>query len=320
MEAYNGATEELTRIEADRALNTRHLSIAKNNLVVAQRRLGDRIRAMYKQPQDDSTLAILLGSHNLTEFLDSVETANSVASQDTQVVGEIKRFKHDVTVRAAFLKKAQARQEQIVSAAGRGQAGDRVRARRAPAARRVDQGRDLQARGGRAGAPGAARRRGAAAAPGRALRAEGGGAAGPAVRHGRRRRLRDHAGRRLGRAPGPLRRRGRGRNAVPRHPVRLGWLLARRLRLLRVRDVRLRAGRRLPASPRGRPVQLRHARLARRARAGRPRLLRRPRARRDLHRRRPVHPLTAHGRRGQDLEPERRLVLVDIRRRAAELS
>jgi cell wall-associated NlpC family hydrolase len=115
VEAYNGATEDLTRIEAERALNTRHLSIAKNNLVVAQRRLGDRIRAMYKQPQDDSTLAILLGAHSLTEFLDSVETVNSVASQDTQVVGEIKKFKHDVTVRAAFLKKAQARQEQVVS-------------------------------------------------------------------------------------------------------------------------------------------------------------------------------------------------------------
>src|SRR5204862_611543 len=49
------------------------------------------------------------------EFLDSVETVNSVASQDTQVVGEIKKFKHDVTVRAAFLKRAQARQERIVA-------------------------------------------------------------------------------------------------------------------------------------------------------------------------------------------------------------
>jgi cell wall-associated NlpC family hydrolase len=115
IEAYNGATDELTKIEADRALNTRHLSIARHNLVVAQRRLGDRIRAMYKQPQDDSTLAILLGSHNLTEFLDSVETVNSVASQDNQVVGEIKKFKHDVTIRAAFLKKAQATQEQVVA-------------------------------------------------------------------------------------------------------------------------------------------------------------------------------------------------------------
>jgi cell wall-associated NlpC family hydrolase len=115
IEAYNGATEDLTRIEAQRELNTRHLSIARHNLVVAQRRLGDRLRAMYTQPEEDSTLAILLGSHSLGEFLDSVETVNSVASQDTQVMGEIKRFKHDVTVRAVFLKKAQARQERIVA-------------------------------------------------------------------------------------------------------------------------------------------------------------------------------------------------------------
>jgi peptidoglycan DL-endopeptidase CwlO len=115
IEAYNGATDELTRIEGERALNTRHLAIAKNNLVIAQRRLGDRLRAMYTQPQDDSTLAILLGSKSIGEFVDNVETVNSVASQDTQVMGEIKRFKHDVTVRAAFLKKAQAQQEQVVA-------------------------------------------------------------------------------------------------------------------------------------------------------------------------------------------------------------
>jgi peptidoglycan DL-endopeptidase CwlO len=114
-EAYNGATDELTQIEAQRALNTRHLAIAKNNLVIAQRRLGLRLRAMYTEQQDDSTLAILLGSRNLGDFLDKVETVNSVASQDTQVVGEIKKFKRDVTLRAAFLKKAQARQEQVVA-------------------------------------------------------------------------------------------------------------------------------------------------------------------------------------------------------------
>jgi peptidoglycan DL-endopeptidase CwlO len=115
VEAYNGATDQLTRIEAQRELNTRHLSIAKHNLVIAQRRLGNRLRAMYTQPEEDSTLAILLGAHSLSEFVDSVETVNSVASQDTQVMDEIKKFKRDVTLRAAFLKKAQARQEQIVA-------------------------------------------------------------------------------------------------------------------------------------------------------------------------------------------------------------
>ena len=66
--------------------------------------------------------------------------------------------------------------------------------------------------------------------------------------------------------------------------------------------VRLRADRHLAAAPRGLAVELRRAGLVRRPPARRPRLLQRPRAHGHVHRRRPVHPLAAHGRRGQDLE------------------
>ena len=65
IEAYNGATDELAAIERQRALNTRHLAIARSNLTVAQRRLGQRLRSIYTSQQDDSTLAILLGSRSL---------------------------------------------------------------------------------------------------------------------------------------------------------------------------------------------------------------------------------------------------------------
>jgi peptidoglycan DL-endopeptidase CwlO len=40
---------------------------------------------------------------------------NSVASQDSQVIFEVTRFKRDVTKRAAFLKAAHARQEHVVA-------------------------------------------------------------------------------------------------------------------------------------------------------------------------------------------------------------
>jgi cell wall-associated NlpC family hydrolase len=114
IEAYNGASSELASIERERALNTRHLSIARHNLTVAQRRLGQRLSAIYTSEQDDSTLAILLGSHSLGDFLDRIETVNSVASQDSQVIAEIRRFKHDVTVRAAQLTRAHERQQRVV--------------------------------------------------------------------------------------------------------------------------------------------------------------------------------------------------------------
>jgi peptidoglycan DL-endopeptidase CwlO len=115
IEAYNGATDQLAAIERARALNNRHLEIARHNLTISQRRLGERLRAIYTSDQDDSTLAILLGSRSLSDFLNRIETVNSVASQDTQVLGEIKRFKQDVAIRAVRLRKAHVRQEQVVA-------------------------------------------------------------------------------------------------------------------------------------------------------------------------------------------------------------
>ena len=69
IEAYNGATDQLAAIERARALNTHHLAIAKRNLTIAQGRLGLRLRAIYTAGQNDSTLAILLGSHSIGDFL-----------------------------------------------------------------------------------------------------------------------------------------------------------------------------------------------------------------------------------------------------------
>jgi cell wall-associated NlpC family hydrolase len=115
IESYNGASDRLAAIERERALNTRHYTIAKSNLKLAQRRLGGRLREIYTSGQEDSTLAILLGSRSLNDFLNRVETVNSVASQDTQVLDEIQRFRHDVAVRAVSLRKAHVHQEQVVA-------------------------------------------------------------------------------------------------------------------------------------------------------------------------------------------------------------
>jgi peptidoglycan DL-endopeptidase CwlO len=115
IEAYNGATEQLAVVDRQREINSGHLKLARRNLVISQRRLGDRLRAMYMSPQEDSTLAVLLGSRSLGDFLDRVETINSVGSQDVQVRDEVDRFKRDVTLRAAQLKVAHARQQEVVA-------------------------------------------------------------------------------------------------------------------------------------------------------------------------------------------------------------
>jgi cell wall-associated NlpC family hydrolase len=115
IEAYNGANDRLAAIERERALNTRHYAIAKSNLKLAQRRLSARLRAIYTSDQEDSTLAIILGSRSLNDFLNRIETVNSVSSQDNQVLAEIHRFKHVVAVRGVQLRQAHVRQEQVVA-------------------------------------------------------------------------------------------------------------------------------------------------------------------------------------------------------------
>ena len=115
IEAYNGATEQLAVIDRERGINAGHLKLARRNLVISQRRLGDRLRAMYMSPQEDSTLAVLFGSRSLGDFLDRVEAINSVGSQDVQVRNEVDRFKRDVMLRAARLKVAHARQQEVVA-------------------------------------------------------------------------------------------------------------------------------------------------------------------------------------------------------------
>ncbi len=115
IEAYNGATEQLAAIDRERAVNARHFKLARHNLVISQRRLGARLRAMYMTNQEDSTLAVLLGSRSIGDFVDQLETINNVTSQDAQVSEEVARFKRDVTMRAARLKVAHARQQEIVA-------------------------------------------------------------------------------------------------------------------------------------------------------------------------------------------------------------
>ena len=115
IEAYNGATEQLAAIDRERAINRQHLKLARRNLSISQRRLGDRLRAIYMSGNEDSALAVLLGSRSLGDFLDRIETVNSVATQDAQVIGEVTRFKRDVTNRARELKAAHARQEAVVA-------------------------------------------------------------------------------------------------------------------------------------------------------------------------------------------------------------
>jgi cell wall-associated NlpC family hydrolase len=115
VEAYNLANVKLTRIESDQRENRHELVIAKSNLKRSQTALAARLVSVYTSSQDNSTLAVLLGSASLEDLLNRVETINSTSRQDARIVHEVTTFKRAVERHRVELAKAHQEQQQVVA-------------------------------------------------------------------------------------------------------------------------------------------------------------------------------------------------------------
>jgi cell wall-associated NlpC family hydrolase len=115
IQAFDAANVELDRIRGEQQLNTRHLKLARHNLKIAQEVIAERLRALYITDPTNSTLAILLGSTSLSDFINRVETVNRVGESDAQVLHTIKRFRVEVTKRGLILRQARTTQERVVA-------------------------------------------------------------------------------------------------------------------------------------------------------------------------------------------------------------
>ena len=115
IEAYNLANVKLDRIQKDLVRNRRHLGLAKQNLGSAHQRLADRVVSLYTSGEDNSTVAVLLGSSSLNDLLDRVETANRVSEQDATTLKQVIRYRGQVKRERVQLTRAQVAQAQIVA-------------------------------------------------------------------------------------------------------------------------------------------------------------------------------------------------------------
>jgi cell wall-associated NlpC family hydrolase len=115
VERYNLANVRLRRIERDLSENRRELGIARRNLTKAQTALSQRLVAIYVSGQDDSTIAVLLGSTSLGDFLNRVETISRVSRQDARVVTEVTTFKAAIKRHRAVLRQAHVQQRHVVA-------------------------------------------------------------------------------------------------------------------------------------------------------------------------------------------------------------
>lgn len=114
IEAWNYANMQLDEIEADLSSNTQHLKAARKSLVVAQDRIGERLRDLYVNGQGDSTLEVILGSRSLDDIVTRLDAIERISSQDAQILRQVKRYRSEVEQRRVTLHEARAKQARIV--------------------------------------------------------------------------------------------------------------------------------------------------------------------------------------------------------------
>jgi peptidoglycan DL-endopeptidase CwlO len=115
IEAYNLANVRLDKIERDQQVNRHRLVVARSNLKRSQGDLAARLVDAYTSTEDNSTLAVLLGSTSLEDLLNRMESINSTSRQDTRIVQEVTSFKKAVERHRVELAKAHTEQQQIVA-------------------------------------------------------------------------------------------------------------------------------------------------------------------------------------------------------------
>jgi peptidoglycan DL-endopeptidase CwlO len=115
IEAYNGATVELERIDGDLDRNARHLEAARKSLNVAQRRVAKRLRDIYISGDGDSTLEVLLGSRSLDDVITRIDAINRVSKQDATILTQVREYRRQVHEHRDQLKDARVEQAQKVA-------------------------------------------------------------------------------------------------------------------------------------------------------------------------------------------------------------
>jgi len=115
IEAWNYANIELGKIESDLETNAKHLVAARKSLVVAQKRIQERLRDLYINGEGDSTLEVILGSSSLDDIIARLDAIERVSSQDTRILRTVKQYRKEVETRRSNLQDARADQAQIVA-------------------------------------------------------------------------------------------------------------------------------------------------------------------------------------------------------------
>jgi peptidoglycan DL-endopeptidase CwlO len=108
------STRKLHAIEHSLKINKIALHAARVNLRRSQAALMQRLVTIYTSRNDQSTLAVLLGSQSIDDLVNRIEAVKSVSSQDVAVMNEVIGFKKAVTIHQHALAIAHRSQARLV--------------------------------------------------------------------------------------------------------------------------------------------------------------------------------------------------------------
>jgi peptidoglycan DL-endopeptidase CwlO len=131
--AYDDATVKLNKVRADLKQNHVQLHIAKQSLSRAQTALAARVVSLYTSNGQENSIEVLLGASSLDDLVNRFDTVNRISAQDSQVLGQVTTFNHEVKARETRLKQAKKQADALVAqrAAARASIENQLSARRA---------------------------------------------------------------------------------------------------------------------------------------------------------------------------------------------
>lgn len=113
IDRYNGIELKLGAIRAERGVSKRHLKITRANLKKLENAIASRLVTLYTEGES-SYIEFLLGATSLTDFLDRVDTVDRVSDEDVRILTEIRLFRTEEKRRAQKLKRAEAKQGNLL--------------------------------------------------------------------------------------------------------------------------------------------------------------------------------------------------------------
>jgi cell wall-associated NlpC family hydrolase len=115
VDAYNAATEKLARIEDEVQATKHRLGIARSANAEAQRRLADRVVALYQSGGEDTLIEIVLGASSLDEILDRIDATDRISAEDRRILDDVRQARTAYRAQVRKLNEARREQKRVVA-------------------------------------------------------------------------------------------------------------------------------------------------------------------------------------------------------------